>query len=251
MSTRTRPFTRAAVLNPAAGDHRVTSDPRELAAARAAGERTLAAYPYFTWRYGESGRAFAASDGAWIATLASEAEDRVAEQVFWLGRVLASRGMPRVLLEVHLRTLSRELRRAVPARARAYAKLDRAAEALAAARRAHLDDAALAAIARRFDAEVGAQWASRLPRTGALLASAAADERDGIANAVASLEPWFTDGERFPPRFVTAVQSALAAARAAADARPAPRVTPRAAAPSRGAHSPQRARPPTGRPRSR
>ncbi|MFL5262612.1 MAG: hypothetical protein ACJ79L_09485 [Anaeromyxobacteraceae bacterium] len=228
MSARTtRPFTRAAVLNPAAGDHRITSDPRELAAARAAGERTLAAYPYFTRRYGESGRAFATSDGAWIATLASEDDERATEQLLWLGRVLASRGMPRVLLEVHLRTLARELRRAVPARARAYAQLDRAAETLAAARRAHVDDAALAAISRRFDADAGAPWASRLPHSGALLASAVADERDGIGNAVASLEPWFTDGERFPPRFAAAVKTALAAARAAAEARAAPGRRPR------------------------
>jgi hypothetical protein len=208
------PFTTAAVVNPDAGAHRITADPRELEAARAAGERTWTCYPYYAWRYGERGRRFTLSDSAWIATLAQEPDGRVAEQVAWLGVVLASRGMPRRLLEVHLGALAEELTRAVPDRAAAFAKLGRAGAALADARRGHLDDAALAELSSRFDEEAGSEWSARLPRSGEILASAVADERGGIGAAVTSLEPWFAAPERFPPRFVAAVTGTLAAARA-------------------------------------
>jgi hypothetical protein len=54
----------------------------------------------------------------------------------WIGRVLASRGMPLLLLERTLRILFEELVKALPDRAETYQKLLRSADILAEA----LDD---------------------------------------------------------------------------------------------------------------
>ena len=87
----------AAALNPEAGNHVITSDPRELAAARRAAQRTWAHFPYYARRYGVRGRNFALSDSGWLATLCDLPPSTAVEQVKWLGVVLSSRGMPRKL----------------------------------------------------------------------------------------------------------------------------------------------------------
>lgn len=98
-----------AVINVEAGSHAVVTEPRLLVASVMAGLRCWRAYPYFEARYGDRGRRFSSSDSAWLATLVEESEIVVAGQVDWLGRVLASRGMPTQLLEVHLGLLHEEL----------------------------------------------------------------------------------------------------------------------------------------------
>jgi hypothetical protein len=203
----------ARTLNAEAGNHPVTADPRELAAALRAGERTWARYPYYAARYGERGERFTRSDSGWLATLAEEEPGRAIEQARWLGRVLAARGMPQRLLEVHLATLVEELTAAVPERAARYAVLARASEALAAARAAHVDDARLAALDRAFDARVGAGAAARLPRSGEIVAAAVADDLAGIPRALASVEAWFCDPARFDAAWIEAVRATIEDAR--------------------------------------
>ena len=90
------------------------SDPREIEAAVEAGNVTWERYPYYEWRYGERGRRYTASDSAWLATLSLLDQENVDQQVHWLGRVLAVRGMPRLLLRDHLRTLYQYLCAAAP-----------------------------------------------------------------------------------------------------------------------------------------
>lgn len=210
----------ALLLNPEAGHHAIPDDPRELAAALRAGERTWREFPYYAVRYAERGERFTRSDSAWLVTLAQH-EPAVAEaQVRWLGSVLASRGMPQWLLERHLEVLHEELAAALPERAADYAGLRQAARMLRELRCRHVDDAALARHAAGFDARAGADaaaaaWAARLPRTGALLAAAVADERAGLARAVPSLEGWMTDAARFPAAWVEAVRATLEEARVA------------------------------------
>jgi hypothetical protein len=206
----------ARALNREAGHHAIAADPRELHAAAAAGERSWRDFPYYALRFGERGERFTRSDSAWLAALPAESAERLCEQVAWLGRVLASRGMPQRLLELHLRVLAEELTRAVPERAAAYAKLGTAADRLADARSVHVPDELLRELGREFDAEADAAWVARLPGSGELLASAVADERQGIWRAVESLAPWFADERRFPPRWIQAVESTLRRARARA-----------------------------------
>jgi hypothetical protein len=194
----------ALALNPEAGLHPVCDDPQELAAALRAGQRTWDTFPYYAERYGDRGRAFTRSDSAWIVTLV-RSPGTVAAQVLWLGSVLASRGMPRWLLEVHLEHLHEELVYALPRKLRVYASLQRAAEMLAGRRRARMPDVAFQAIERAFDERADPVWIARLPRTGALIAAAVADERDAISRAVPSLASWLSDPTRFPERWVEAV----------------------------------------------
>ncbi|SDW24121.1 hypothetical protein [Thiocapsa roseopersicina] len=208
------PDLRATRLNPEAGAHPIPEDPREIAAALRASERVLAQYPYLLMRFGERGRRFADSDTAWLVTLVRHPPRRVNAQTAWLGEVLASRGIPRILLERHLVVLAEELRRVDTIRAEDADKLSVAAETLAARRRAWIEDAQLATIARSFEQRLDDTWRERLPNSAEMIVSAVADEADGLTEAVSSTLGWLTDAERFPPAWIAAVEGALAQARA-------------------------------------
>lgn len=185
-----------------------------MQAAVRAGKRSWQRFPYYEWRYSGRGERFTRSDSAWLASLASLDSAIVEYSVAWLGRVLASRGVPRMLLELHLAVLYDELVKAVPARANIYATLLAASQTLREARLRHIDGATFVALTHAFAKEVDKEWNRRLPETGALLAAAVADERAGIALAVASVEGWMKDPFRFPRRWINAVDRALARARA-------------------------------------
>lgn len=205
-------------INPEAGRHPVPSDPREVEAAVRAGDRCWNKFPYFEHRYGERGLRFARSDAVWLATLCKHPPAQIARQVSWLGRVLAARGMPTLLLEDQLESLVEELVAAVPDQRADYEKLLDASAALREARRRHLSDAQVQAVADRFNQAVGGDWSARFPFTGELLASYVADERDGIDAALHGLLSWLDDKERFPAEWTAAVGQALQLARALAPA---------------------------------
>ncbi len=208
-----RPWNLLNALNPEAGAHAVCGDPRELHAALHAGARSWQRFPYYEQRYGERGQRFTRSDSAWLVSLAVHGPAVVDKQITWLGLVLASRGMPRWLLELHLEVLHTELLAAIPGREELYAPLRGAAELLRAQRQAQIDEAVLVALSTAFAQQVGAEWNARLPETGALLVAAVADEKAGITRAVPSLADWMTDPSRFPSRWIDAVHSTLERAR--------------------------------------
>jgi hypothetical protein len=217
MTRRPRPPGRGGLgwqLNPEAGSHPIPADPREIEAALRAGESSWRRFPYYEQRYGERGRGFTRSDSAWLVTLCDGDEAAAHEQLAWLGRVLAARGMPRWLLELHLRVLHDELMHAVPERTSAYRTLLVGAEGLAAERRSHLGDDALRVFTSAFDARVPPEWSAGLPETGALLSAAVADERAGVENAVESLSDWLQDAARVPEEWIAAVRATLCEARA-------------------------------------
>lgn len=200
-------------INPDAGSHPVPADPRERDAVLRAAERIWSDIPYFAERYGERGQRFGRSDSAWLASLAALDQAQVAGQVSWLAGVLAARGMPSMLLAAQLEVLVEELDAVVPEQRDAYAGLRQAAAVLHEARRARIADALLDALAVRFDAGADVHWRARLPRTGALLGCAVADEHAGYVGAVQSLAMWLGDARRFPPQWVAQVQRTLDEAR--------------------------------------
>lgn len=202
------------MLNPEAGNHPMCHDPRELQAALRAGRMSWRRFPYYEARYGGRGLQFARSDSAWLVALAELHAATVNEQIAWLGRVLASRGMPQWLLELHLGVLYTELVAAVPERTEIYCSLLGAATMLREQRRKYLDDAALAELTAAFALQVGAEWEEKLPETGALLASAVADEAAGIMQAVPSIASWMTEPQRFPSIWIASVNRTLGRARA-------------------------------------
>ncbi len=200
-------------LNREAGSHPITLDLDELRAALRAAEASWAEFPYYAWRYGERGLQFSWSDSAWLVTLGGQGEAQVWKHISWLGRLLAGRGMPRLLLECHLRVLHQELLHAKPVRRQAYRVLGLAAERMAEERRRVLDDQELRMFGADFDARVGPEWSPRLRRTGELLAAAVADECGGLAQAVPSLVSWMSEPSRFPTPWIRAVEGTLLRAR--------------------------------------
>jgi hypothetical protein len=203
----------ASSINPSAGSYPVTADPRELEAARRAGNASVAEFPYYLERYGERGRMFGASDGAWLVALCDFGAEHVRGQVLWLGTVLASRGMPRWLLERHLEVLHAELVRALPENAERYAVLLDAAALLRDLRRARIAEEDFRELEEDFAARAAPALAERMPAMGAILAAAVADEADGLVGAVRSVEVWAADRAAFPEAWTSAVRATIAGAR--------------------------------------
>lgn len=206
-------------LNRDAGGHPITTDVDELRAALRAAEASWEEFPYYAWRFGEHGRHFSWSDSAWLVTLSGHADEEVWRHVSWLGRLLAARGMPRLMLERHLRVLHQELVRARPSHPEGFGVLLRVAERMAGERRRHLEDTELRELGAEFDARVGPEWSRRLRGTGELLGAAVADESGGLAQAVPSLAAWMCEPSRFPTPWIHAVEETLVRARALCEAR--------------------------------
>jgi hypothetical protein len=206
----------AGLINPAAGNYPVTSDPREVAASVAAGERSWREVPYYQARYGDRGRLFGHSDSAWLSLIAEAPQGQVNAEVMWLGSVLSSRGMPQILLEWHLGFLHEELCAAAPENRERYDRLLAAAEVLRGLRTSQISPAFAARLAAEFNECIGAEWRTRFPRMGELLVSAAADERLGIGRAVAALEEFVLDPRHFPEHWVEAARHTLQQARGGA-----------------------------------
>ena len=212
--TLARPRTQpASALNPAAGDHAVTADALEIAAAERAIRRSWAEFPYYARRFGARGRSFSSSDSGWLVTLTTMTTEGASAQALWLGTVLSARGMPRWLLEHHLEMLADELTHARPDDGPRYARLHACARALRERRLARVDEDTFAELERAFDARVATADVRRLRRMGGILVAAVADERDGIELAVSSVVSWTTDPERFGDDWIAAVHETVAEAR--------------------------------------
>jgi hypothetical protein len=204
----------ASSLNPAAGMHPVTMDPEEIAAAERAGEKSIAEFPYYVERYGESARRFGLSDGAWMVTLCSGRDDEmIVREIEWLWRVLAPRGMPGLLLERHLSVLRGELTEARPEDSERYGRLEIGEDFLRRRRTAVLPEDALREIAERFARSVDPDLNDRLPRMGEILCAAVADEGAGVERAVRSVLTWAADPRLFPAGWIDAARAAVAEAR--------------------------------------
>ncbi|MCA9698545.1 MAG: biliverdin-producing heme oxygenase, partial [Myxococcales bacterium] len=100
------------VLNPEAGNHPIPQDPEIVSLAVTVAEEATAAFPYLDFRYRQRGHRFARSDSAWLVTLAEYGPESAQRQIEWLAGVLATRGMPTIVLEHHLRLLAEALDRA-------------------------------------------------------------------------------------------------------------------------------------------
>ncbi len=184
----------AAAVNFEAGHHVIATDAVLLRAAVRAGHRSLEEMPYYRIRYGHRGLRFTTSDSAWLVGMVGAGEGVVSQQVGWVARVLAVRGMPTWLLQRHLDALVEEVAGAVPDAD--VTGLAATGDALAAQRRAHVADAAL----RRADdlvaevlADVASPPAEAIPRVGAVLAAAHADVAAGVVPDDAAVAGWLVD----------------------------------------------------------
>lgn len=193
-------------------NHPLPSDPREIEASLLAARRCYDFHPYFYMRYGSRGSKFTRSGGGYLATLVDLTPDKVNKQVFWLAALLAGKGMPRWLMEAHLRCLCEALSAAVPERVDAYRKLQHAADLLRESRQRWIPQADFDALIVSFDATAQG-W---IQRAGGLMGAAVCDECCGLDMAVPSLMSWMGDASRFPARWCRAANETLERARAIA-----------------------------------
>lgn len=220
-------------INPEAGQHPIPADLREVEAAIEAGDLCWQRFAYFEARYGERGLRFARSDAAWLATLHRYPASRILDQVRWLGRVLAGRGMPTLLLQVQLEMLVDTLVAALPDKRAEYQKLLAAATDLRERRAIWLAESEVARLSAAFDDAIDPSSRLRYSDTGQLLCAAVADEMTGSLKAVESLRAWMTDPSRFPADWIAAVERTLAQARQQAQLQstPTPALAPTPAQP--------------------
>jgi hypothetical protein len=188
-------------LNPEAGDTPAPTDPREMAIARRAAALVWRAVPYFAFRYGERGRAFGLSDGAWLVTLARLPRAARITHVEWLAGLLSPRGMPSWLLEIQLRAIARVGARSGWSGAEALAD---GARHLETRRRSVLSEESFQLAGQRFSEFVGR---SRLANgTGKMVASAEVDVALGFSPSSASFTEWFGATRMVAPRWLEAIE---------------------------------------------
>lgn len=179
----------ASVLNAEGGAHPVATDATILRAATRASSRSFARVPYYRARYGGRGSRFATSDSGWLATLAGHRPETAQRHVEWLGALLAVRGMPTWLMELHLSELVLQLREAdcqVGGLPTVVAQLRRR-------RRQHVPDALL----EQSEAwVVSALESPPVQGSGHLVAAAVADELVGVTGDDTAVLNWMTDPDR-------------------------------------------------------
>lgn len=166
-------------------------------------------FPYLGLRFGDRGDAFARTDSGYLASLTSGSHEYVVDQARWLARVLASRGMPRWLMECHLDILAEELNAVLPERQADFDKLRHAAAVLRAERQAVISQDAFDALAAGF-VERGGDLVGNF---GGLVVSAVCDESCGLEFAVPSLVGWADNDERFSADWRAALKELLDHAR--------------------------------------
>jgi hypothetical protein len=196
-----------AEINLEAGDHAMPQDPREIDLALRAAQAAWDRYPYLDQRYGERGRRFTDSDSCWLVTLArAPSEMSATRSLEWLRTVLASRGLPTVILETHLRAIAARFAEEFGVQVQfAQFLSDREAE------RATLFDAGGGSqMIDAFNARFGACPGLVVASVAELIVSAWVDERAGIAGAVAALRDWLIDPERFSADWIASVHALLA-----------------------------------------
>lgn len=208
--SKTIPFYNVTTLNPEAGRHRIPEDRLEIQAALKAGNKTWEDFPYFAWRYGLRGKQFTRSDSAWLVTLCALDEKFVLQQIEWLGKILSTRGMPHLLLCIHLENLVNELSLVHPDKVSHYHKLLFASEKLNNAMEMMLKKSVREEIISEFEKNIGQEWNHRLKNMGQILVASVADERMGVDNALSSVESWATDENRFPKIWIDSVRTLIA-----------------------------------------
>jgi heme oxygenase len=193
-------------INPEAGNHPIPEDPREIEAALRASQKTWEMFAYYDQRYGKRGKSFSDSDNCWVATIIQLDEKSLLRQVAWFGRVLASRGMPQIMLERNLIFLQEELSKAIPEKSGLYEKYSLAAKFLQVQRLQHISEEKWQTLEAEFIAQVGPEMAREHLNAAKLLLSAICDQKNGIDGVAAELKDWYTKKSNFPTPWRDAVE---------------------------------------------
>jgi len=196
-------------INPEAGNHPIPADKREIDAALSTSNHVWSEYPYYEKRYKNRGKRFSDSDTCWLVTLTALEQIDLQKQVDWLCRVLATRGMPSLMMETTLHYLSLELTTMVPEKKAIYQKLHKASGKLKENRLKHFGEKVFQNLAEEFTQSVPADLRKSYKNTGLLLVSAVIDEKNAVPGALSSLQQWLVDADHFPPVWIAAVEQTV------------------------------------------
>ena len=199
-----------AAINFEAGDHAMPQHPLDVDLALRAAGIAWEKYPYLEHRYGERGRRFTDSDGCWLFTLARVPEEiAVTKSLEWLRIVLASRGIPTVILEFHLRAILQVIGTKSGKQRSARIQFDPFLSDRNSERRRLFGADGRSRLIDMFDQRFRVCTGFKVESAAELVASAWVDEHSGMTGSLSSLCSWFTDGERFSTDWIASVHELL------------------------------------------
>ena len=196
-------------INPEAGNHPIPEDEREIEAALKASDRCWNEFPYYQLRYSDRGKRFSDSDNCWLATLPDLKQHDLNKQIKWLCHVLATRGMPSVMMESNLNFLAHELKSAVPEKSDFYKKLELASEALKSSRMSLIDSSKTQKLTEEFGKQAEVAADKRFKNMGLLLVSAVVDEKSGMPGTLSALRDWLVQSDMFSEQGIKAIDTLI------------------------------------------
>ena len=197
-------------LNPEAGNFPISTNPLEIKAAITAGFRCWNEFSFFEKRYGDRGKRFTVSDSVWLVNLCDLSQELANNQVVWLAKYLAGRGMPTFTEEKHLEYLYHELVKLIPENEAKYRKLLYASVELKKQRTEKLpltDFENSNSMFHKLWCELKVTDAP-MENTGKLIASSVADHRNGIGGTEHDYRSWITNPALFSQNWIMAVEKA-------------------------------------------
>ena len=195
--------THVTAINFEAGDHAIPQSPAEIALALRVGKSAWEQYPYLDKRYGERGKRFTYSDSCWLVALTRMPVETATKNLEWLRTVLASRGIPTVILERHLRLIQEALAVEFRDQVEMQTRFDQFLSGLEAERQPI--GSGVAHLVEQFDLRFRVCGGLKVASAAELIASAWIDEHSGIPGALASVSDWFADSERFSVEWIANV----------------------------------------------
>jgi len=199
-----------AAINFEAGDHAMPQNPIEIGLALRAAKVAWGKYPYLEYRYGERGRRFTDSDSCWLVTLTrAPREVMVTKALEWLRTVLASRGIPTVILEFHLQAILRAISEEITELPDLQIRFDHFLSDREAERRRLFGAESRLRLIDVFDQRFQACSGFKIESAAELITSAWVDEHSGISGSISALRDWFTDVERFSKEWIANVHELL------------------------------------------
>ena len=196
----------AAAMNFEAGDHVIPQNPLEIDLALRAAKAAWETFPYLEQRYGARGRRFTNSDSCWLVTLTrAPGQDAAAKALDWLRTVLATRGIPTVVLEAHLRTIQQAIALEFPEQIKMRTQFDLFLSNREAERRVYFGAEGRSPLIDAFNRRFRACGGLRVESAADLIASAWMDERSGVTGSLSALHNWITDVGRFSNDWVANV----------------------------------------------
>jgi hypothetical protein len=133
----------------------------------------------------------------------------VTKALEWLRTVLASRGIPTVILEFHLVAIQRAIRVEFPEQLDMQIQFDQFLSNRKTERRRLFGAESRPGLIDMFDQRFRACTGFKVDSAAELITSAWVDEHSGISGSLCALRNWFTDVERFSTDWIASVHEVL------------------------------------------